>query len=115
MQNESGDTQNYSAIFSNLLIDLPHESFLQSCGRSHRNLFFQRMLRQFGAFLRMVEMDLLCTYGNHNVVGAIFSSQRIKAGDHVAFRHGEQIVKRCVIPKLLYGGNHAANTTGLQR
>lgn len=48
------------------------------------------MLRQFGPFLRMVEMDLLCTYGNHNVIGTVFSSQRIKAGDHVAFRHGEE-------------------------
>ena len=69
------------------------------------------LLWQFGPFLRMVEMDVLCAYGNHNVVGAVFSSQRIKAGNHIIFRHSEQIIKRCVIPKLLYGGNHAADTT----
>ena len=68
------------------------------------------MLRQFGPFLCMVKVDLLCAYSNHNVVGAIFSSQRIKVGDHVAFRHSEQIIKRCVIPKLLYGGTVLSKT-----
>ncbi len=45
------------------------------------------MLRQFGPFLRMVEMDLLCIYGNHNIIGAIFSSQRIKAGNVTKLGH----------------------------